>query len=88
MLRASVDHHWLRANLETSPTFGILLNRIEASPEHNERWRARWPLVDIRTAIGEMRRTLGPLRPQHGSGVATLEQIEPVEILTATGSVA
>lgn len=83
-----VDPGWLQANLESSPTFGILLSRIETSPEHNERWRARWPLVDIRVAIAELRQTLGPLRPHRGSGVGTLEQIEPVEILAMSGSVA
>jgi len=58
----AVDPATCAVLLSTAPTFGCLLEQIEAAQEQGGAWARRWPEIDIRYAIAGLRERLAPLR--------------------------
>jgi len=58
-----VETEWLTNELALPHTFGVLLEQIEQRLSQEEgAWVKRWPLVDIKQAIGDLRLRLDLLR--------------------------
>jgi len=53
---------WLTHELTLPHTFGLLLERIEQRQQEEGVWLKRWPLVDIKQAIYDLRLQLERLR--------------------------
>jgi hypothetical protein len=79
----AIDHIWLRHELTKGSTFGALLQEVEHMQDSSDSWRKRWPLVDIRDAIWDLRCRLESLRGQ-SSRVVPHEQVETVGLLAPT----
>jgi hypothetical protein len=72
------DPDWLQEQVLASPTFGSLWQAVLECPQAHARWRARWPLVEIQTAIRELRLRLPVLRSARDGIIRPLEQVEAV----------
>lgn len=79
--RLGVQADWLVRSIVLSATFGTLWLAIEARQEMEGEWRRRWPLVEISTAIRDLRYRLDRLRSELGS-LVLLQHVEPVGRLT------
>jgi hypothetical protein len=76
----SIDPERLRLLVTTSPTFGLLMERTERAFRLSDVWSARWPDVDIRYAIADLRERLAEIRGCDSVRDA-FEQVDPVESL-------
>jgi hypothetical protein len=74
-----VDPGWIRDALNESASFGILVEQVERSQLESGHWGDRWPLIDIREAIWDLRCRLNVLRNQ-APLPRLLKEIEPVEV--------
>jgi hypothetical protein len=77
---------WLQGTLNQTVTFGFLLEEVTRSQEETGLWRSRWPPIDIREAIADLRCRLEALRRQTALP-ELLEKIEPVECLAPPAQV-
>lgn len=74
-----IDPGVLRNAPDTSASFGTLLEEVHRAQHEAGIWRERWPLVDIRDAIHDLRVRLDTLRRQSAPLHRFLEEIQPVE---------
>lgn len=79
--RLALDRSWLTHAVVSAETYGILIRWVHLAQERQQTWRARWPLVDIRAAIPELRCRLDTLR-RGTPRLALLEEIDPIGIET------
>lgn len=75
----ALDATWLAHAIARASTFGILTQRVHRAQERHDTWRARWPLVDIQSAIPELRCRLDLLRREMPR-LAMLEEIDAIRI--------
>ncbi len=60
--RLGIDRDWLMDRLAQPASFGALLEQIEQQQVEEGLWQQRWPLVNIKQAINDLRLLLEPLR--------------------------
>jgi hypothetical protein len=86
-VHVGIEARWLMEHLRMASTFGCLMHTVGEQQEAAGEWRARWPMQEIRQAIGELRLRLAGAHGRNGS-VTLRQQIEPVGLAAELPDVA